>query len=60
MPLLGNGEYREPVPFNDRLSEAKEISPHIPPHRKQSQHSVFAKSTYFRIPISRFGPNLKI
>ena len=54
MPLLGNGDYRESVPFNDRLSEAteslseaKEILPHIPPPRKQSQHSVFAKSTYF-------------
>lgn len=47
MPLLGNGEYREPVPFNDSLSEAKEIPPRVPPDRKQSQHSVFAKSTYF-------------
>lgn len=55
MPLLGNGEYREPVPFNDRLSEAKEISPHIPPHRKQSQHSVFAKTaimSHFSTPSS--------
>lgn len=44
MPLLGNGEYREPVPFNDRLSEAKDIAPRNPPHRRQSQHSVFAKT----------------
>lgn len=50
MPLLGNGEYREPVLFNDHLSEAEEILPHIPPHRKQSQHSVFAKSTYLPSP----------
>lgn len=44
MPLLGNGEYREPIPFDDQLSEAKGVSPHIGPHRRQSQHSIFAKT----------------
>lgn len=54
MPLLGNGEYRELVPFPDRLSEAEEIPPRNPPYRKQSQHSVFAKSTYlseYKVPV---------
>ena len=38
MPLLGNGEYREPMAFEDSATEAKST------RRRQSQHSIIAKN----------------
>lgn len=43
MPLLGNGEYKEPVQY-DLSKPPKEAPKPIPPSRKQSQHSTFAKT----------------
>lgn len=43
MPLLGNGEYREPLPLDEPLREPKEASSRVLPPRKQSQHSVTAR-----------------
>lgn len=41
MPLLGNGEYREPFPLNDQNLEDPDAQ--IIPERKQSQHSITAR-----------------
>lgn len=41
MPLLGNGEYREPFALNDQFSE--EPGARTIPERKQSQHSITAR-----------------
>jgi len=43
MPLLGNGEYREPFLLDEQLQEPREPSSQTLPARKQSQHSVTAR-----------------
>lgn len=43
MPLLGNGEYREPLSLDEHLEGWKDSGPRTIPTRKQSQHSVTAR-----------------
>lgn len=43
MPLLGNGEYREPLPFSETLTDSKELGLRTLLPRKQSQHSATAR-----------------
>ncbi len=43
MPLLGNGEYREPFSLGEPLQDCKDPGPRSSPPRKQSQHSVTAR-----------------
>lgn len=54
MPLLGNGEYREPFSLDEQLQDPRELSSQTLPARKQSQHSVTARIAMnnFSIPIS--------
>jgi len=44
MPLLGNGEYREPVSSEGLRDAKKDAYPMGPPARRQSQHSTVAKT----------------
>jgi hypothetical protein len=43
MPLLGNGEYREPFLLDEILQEPRDGSSPMIQARKQSQHSVTAR-----------------
>lgn len=43
MPLLGNGEYREPLALNGSLQQLGDRDSRTSPPRKQSQHSVTAR-----------------
>ena len=43
MPLLGNGEYREPVPLGEGTHDPKAPGARTTSQRKQSQHSVTAR-----------------
>ena len=44
MPLLGSGEYVEPVPFQNAAPTKKSSPPGQPIQRRQSQHSAMAKN----------------
>ena len=50
MPLLGNGEYREPVALDDALQESRDQGTPISQPRKQSQHSVTARVAMYKGP----------
>ena len=53
MPLLGNGEYREPFSLDAQLQGSKDPGLRCPPVRRQSQHSATA-----RVAMNKFSsPN---